>query len=241
MKAQNADSGDGKALHTKGMAMYKSNPERAAVLLKEAVDAGYEMSLPMLARLYQKGLGVEQDMPRAIELFTQAAAKGCANAQYRLGRIFLYAQGAERDTTTGLKHLTNAAEQDHYLALLCLAGLYRYGFEYDNAEVVPKNKAEAVRYYIKAATNDNCILSQRTLGDMYYLGESIDKDAQEAAKWYHLASVQFCAHSTYKLALILKKNRALMPGIDPTDLIVEAAQLGSKEAFTRAKRLGFTI
>lgn len=241
MKAHNADSSAGKALHAKGMANYKSNPERAAVLLQEAVDAGYLVSLFMLARLYMKGEGVEQNMPRAIELFTQAANEGCADSQYRLGRIYLHAQGAERDTATGLKYLTQAAEQDHYFAVLSLAGLYRYGFEYDNAEVVPANKTEAIRYYIKAATNDDCVISQRTLGDMYYRGEGVDKDAKEAAKWYRLALVQFCDHSTYKLALILKKQPALMPDLDSTDLIVEAAQLGNKEAFTRAKRLGFTI
>lgn len=241
MKIQNADASAGKALHTKGMANYKSNPDRAAVLLQEAVDAGHEASLPMLARLYQKGRGVEHDMPRAIELFTQAANQGCTNSQYRLGRIYLHAQGAERDTATGLKYLTLAAEKDHHTAIQCLAGLYRFGFEYDDAEIVSENKTEAIRYYKKAAQNENCIASQRTLGDMYNKGEGVDKDAKEAAKWYHLASSQFCDHSKYQLALILKKDGALMPELDPTDLIVEAAQLGNKKAFARARRLGFTI
>ena len=46
------------------------------------VDAGYE-----LARLYEQGLGVEQDMDRAIALYAEAAENGSEAAAAALERL----------------------------------------------------------------------------------------------------------------------------------------------------------
>ena len=46
------------------------------------VDAGYE-----LARLYEQGLGVEQDIDKAIDLYEEAAENGSEDAVAALERL----------------------------------------------------------------------------------------------------------------------------------------------------------
>ena len=46
------------------------------------VDAGYE-----LARLYEQGLGVEQDLDRAIDLYEEAEENGSEDAVAALERL----------------------------------------------------------------------------------------------------------------------------------------------------------
>ncbi|MEO0913870.1 MAG: caspase family protein, partial [Pseudomonadota bacterium] len=66
------------------------NPKRAAELLTEAAEAGSPEAQFELAQLYETGLGVEQDIPRALELYRASADAGFADAINDLG--FLYFQ-----------------------------------------------------------------------------------------------------------------------------------------------------
>ena len=73
---------------------------------------------------FQHGLGVEQDLERAIQCLCVAAHLGYAPAQYELGWLYLNHRHGRDDQGQGAVWLRKAAEQgdDHALRLLSLIG-----------------------------------------------------------------------------------------------------------------------
>jgi uncharacterized protein len=66
---------------------------------------------------------------------------------------------------------------------------------------VPKNYAEAVKWYRKAA-DQGFALAQYHLGRMYYIGNGVPKNDAEAVRWFRLAADQGNARAQYVLGLI---------------------------------------
>ena len=62
------------------------------------------------------------------------------------------------------------------------------GYMYAKGEGVPKDAAEAVKWYRKAA-DQGYAKAQTNLGYMYANGEGVPKDAAEAYTWFNLASI----------------------------------------------------
>src|SRR4051812_5397165 len=69
----------------------QSAPDRAA--LEAAAQRGDVPSLMALAGMYERGENVEQDLSKSNALYCKAAARGNADALFRLGQI--YASGRE--------------------------------------------------------------------------------------------------------------------------------------------------
>jgi hypothetical protein len=75
------------------------------------------------------------------------------------------------------------------------------GWKYANGYGVPKDNAEAVKWYRKAADQRNA-MAQRHLGWMYANGYGVAKDPTEAVKWYRKAAEQGEAPAQYNLGLM---------------------------------------
>src|SRR5512137_2931812 len=75
------------------------------------------------------------------------------------------------------------------------------GFIYAKGEGVPKDAAEAVKWFRKAAEQE-LASAQYNLGLMYAKGEGVPKDAAEAVKWFRGAAEQGLASAQYNLGLI---------------------------------------
>lgn len=63
------------------------------------------------------------------------------------------------------------------------------GDMYAEGQGVPKDEAEAVKWYRKAAEK-GFAKAQQKLGDMYKDGRGVAKDAAEAKKWHNEAAKQ---------------------------------------------------
>ena len=63
------------------------------------------------------------------------------------------------------------------------------GFCYQHGQGVPRDKAEAVKWYCLAA-EQGFAKAQHSLGGCYAYGFGVEKDNAEAAKWYRLAAEQ---------------------------------------------------
>jgi TPR repeat protein len=77
---------------------------------------------------------------------------------------------------------------------------FNLGVKYATGEGVPKNPAEAVKWYRKAA-DQGYAPAQSNLGVMYAKGEGVAKDTTEAAKWYRKAADKGYARAQYNLAV----------------------------------------
>ena len=67
---------------------------------------------------------------------------------------------------------------------------------------VAKDEAEAVRWYRRAAEQDDAN-AQFNLGVCYYNGTGVAKDDAEAVHWYRKAAEQGHVRAQYKLRILL--------------------------------------
>ncbi|EJK50550.1 hypothetical protein THAOC_30424, partial [Thalassiosira oceanica] len=83
-------------------------------LVRKRVDAGDPVAVESLATAYYRGnRGLQQDFPRAIELWTEASRLGDLDAHYKLGYRYYYGDGVEQDVARGIRHWQHAAIQGH--------------------------------------------------------------------------------------------------------------------------------
>jgi uncharacterized protein len=114
--AELARSGDTRAmLGLAYMRLYPDSPSydpaSAAALLQQAAAAGAPDAQFELARLYEKGLGVASDLPRALHLYQASAAQDYPDAINELGYFyFTGALGLQLDQAKALEMFAKAAD-----------------------------------------------------------------------------------------------------------------------------------
>lgn len=126
-----------------------------------------------LGDLYARGLGVEQDVPLALSLFSNAAELGDVRARFHLGHAYLNGIGVTRDVTEGREWLEQAAEAGSSTAMVHLGASYRA------ARSNAPDPHAAVRWYDQAiALNDPAALVAKAY--MLKDGELGEKDPASA-------------------------------------------------------------
>lgn len=111
------------------------------------------------------------------------AEGGDAQAQFEFGHKCGYSSdGSLINPTEAIKWYLKSAEQGHLGAQFELARIYAYG------RGVPRNEAEAAKWFLKADRGD--AQYQYELGLNYQLGDGVSKNLSEAAKWYRKAADQ---------------------------------------------------
>ena len=79
-------------------------------MVQKRVDKGDAEAITFLGTKYFNGkLGLAKDVPRAIELWTEAAELGSLNAHCHLGMVYYNGNGVEVDKPRGLHHYQQAA------------------------------------------------------------------------------------------------------------------------------------
>ena len=84
----------------------------------------------------------------------------------------------------------------------------RLGNMYAFGEGVPKDDAEAAKWYRKAADQGHA-QAQNSLGLMYAFGEGVPKDDAEAVKWFRKAADQGIAQAQYNLGVMYYEGRGV--------------------------------
>lgn len=166
------------------LVLVKRNPEIRASLLNEQValrETPNEAVADLIA-LDRKGMAlIKKNDPKsdlmACELFRQAAMRGYAESQYRLGYCYESGRGVAQDATVGNHWYLKAAQQGHVNAQYKLGHSYRVG-----RGVVP-DLGVALKWYKKAAESGD-VDAQYNVGWMYATGQGVEVNAEEAVKWF---------------------------------------------------------
>jgi hypothetical protein len=98
-----------------------------------------------LGAAYATGIGVEQDLKKAIEFFRKAAEAGHAQAQNDLGMLLLNGDPAGSDFKDGQPWIRRAAAQGYAVAE------YNLGVFYHEGVGVPKDIVEALKWIYLSA------------------------------------------------------------------------------------------
>lgn len=121
----------------------------------------------------------------------------CSAAERLFSRGMEYDSGyaIARDPAKAMEWYLKAAEMNHPVAQLFVAGAYRRG------EGVTKSSELAVRWYGRAAANGD-VTSQRILGQMLLMGEGVHRNPTRAWDWLERAAEQgdtYAANTLYDM------------------------------------------
>ncbi|WP_010301763.1 Sel1-like repeat-containing protein kinase family protein [Candidatus Odyssella thessalonicensis] len=151
----------------------------------------------LLGNLYLNGWGTVQNYEEAFKWYKKVADQEGAEGQAQVGGMYKEGWGVLQDLQEALQWIQKAATQNDQTGQYYLALLYRDG------EGIQSNDAYALDGLRNAAKQsvraDIRASAQYTLGWMYENGRGVDKDLEEASKWYKLAERGCPAHALYSL------------------------------------------
>ncbi|HKU54198.1 MAG TPA: hypothetical protein VJP60_02455 [Rhizomicrobium sp.] len=177
----------------------KNAPAKAPVSLDrltKLANAGNPVALTILGlRAVDGANGAPVNLPDAVKFLAQAAEKGQAVAQYRLGTLYERGQGVAVDGVKAVHWYGLAAAQGNRKAMHNLAVAYASGTG------SKKNMAEAARWFAKAASlglSD----SQFNLAVLYERGDGVPQSLVDAYKWYSIAAAAGDAESKARMGVL---------------------------------------
>lgn len=181
-----------------------------------AAEQGLAIAQNMVGIMYSQGEGQPIDGKRATAWLEKASAQGYSHAQYNLGSIYLSGEIMPRDEKRAIELIRLAAEQGHPDAQADLAEAYtngtvvpksqklalmwalrgaaqkngpamwRAGWLYRFGDGIQDPKLAFAFFKAGAALGNTD--SMNSLGNIYELGQGVDKDLKQSVKWYKLAA-----------------------------------------------------
>jgi TPR repeat protein len=147
--------------------------------MSEQVQAAF-----MLARMYERGVGVPADPDKARKWYRKAAEFGYVPALDILGRAWIGGTLGARDADKGLDYLKEAAKAGYVPAQYRLGKLY-----YGGLAGVPADVKLAGAWFEAAARNGHPG-ALFAAGRMYDLGEGVPADQSKAVVYYKEAALK---------------------------------------------------
>ena len=227
---------------------------------RKAADQGIADAQYKLALAYENGNGVKKDLTEAVKWSQKAAEQGIADAQYKLALAYQTGNGMKKNLSEAVKWYRKAANQGHTTARneLKTAELmlnaqndnteaqYKLALAYETGDGVPKDLAEALNWYRKAAeqghaeaqkklrVNELLLNAQKgdpqaqlELGKAYETGDGVPKDISEALNWYRKAAEGEHAEAQYYLGYCFEYGRGISQNFtDAVNCYRKAAEQG---------------
>ena len=154
------------------------NYVEAAKWFNKAANAGHSKAQNRLANILKIGKdGVNQDIERAIHLYTESAKQGNPAAQYNLAREYDKGIIIEQDYEKAMLWYTKAAEQGDADAYYYLGNGHFWG------EGFPQNHEKGVQMWHRASELGNSD-AMFMLAESYRLGNGIQQDESKAFYWH---------------------------------------------------------
>jgi TPR repeat protein len=218
----------------RGDQMAKDVPAGVALLEEAHRNVPTHMQTAiLLARQYQTGAGVKQDVARGLELLSQAAEFGSITAQVLTARAYAEGSGTARDPAKAILWFGRAADQGSLEAMMELGRYYAagegvkldaeraFGFFYRAAEkgsveaMVEVGKSMLVGYgtlqdtplgvrWLEQAATAGSVSAMYDLFQFYNLGDAENHDAAKALRWITQAAENGSAEAAFRMALLYR-------------------------------------
>jgi TPR repeat protein len=137
-------------------------------------EDGAKAACCALGSMYEQGNGVAQLDSEAAWWYRNAAELGYAEAQFRLGLMFLEGRGVAPEY---------AEVEGFYKTIRVMVSLWRKG----KPTMHIQDNAEVLKWLRLAAEQDHAGAQYR-LGEMYLEGRGVKQDKAEAIRWFKLAT-----------------------------------------------------
>jgi len=237
------------------VANYTNADIQAFWRLKQTAETGQAKAQYNLGLMYANGVGVEQDVERALHWYHKAANQGYSPAQYILAGKYANGQGLNRDLKQALTWYLKASERGNSRALFKLGQMlsvpqdelaqncYRQAAEKGvvEAQVMvaasvaaatpdAADQGQAFAWYQKAAES-GLPSAQYIVGTYFESGKAGPADLQQAIAWYRKAARQGFAPAQTQLGLMyLRGDGVPKDNKQAFSWIARAAEQGDAEA-----------
>ncbi|KTA80930.1 hypothetical protein VO69_12850 [Aeromonas salmonicida] len=176
---------------------------------------------------YEYGVGVEEDLPRAIKIYEVAALRGHQKSNYKLGILYFNGHGLTQDINKSIKYLGKSGNSG------CDLSCFTLGWIYDEGILIPKNDEKAEYWYAKSAEKGNgnaqynlsqlCLQISKKTSNKYYEKKSIE--------WLELAVKNGHPLAQLKLGIhLFNKNDGFESDVRAHDLFKLSANQGDINA-----------
>lgn len=166
--------------------------EKAMDHLRYEAGRGNVLALCELAKIHQKGIGLESDKEKA-EVFYSSALEGFYELYrsegrkkeyiaYRIGKFHLYGLGTEQNYEKAVKYFTQAKENKYALYSLGMMAKRGLGMEQD--------EEAAFRYFCESAGKGNAYAQYEAARAMED-GRRTDRNTEQADRYYRSAFFGF--------------------------------------------------
>jgi len=202
------------------LAYNKGDFATAFRLYRSLAEKGNPYAQEALGRMYARGEGVQRDPVEASNWFSKANDQINALGAYNRG-----------DFTTAMRVFRPLADQGQAL------GEYLIGLMYANAQGVPENYSEALKWLQKAAEQGEP-KAQFSVGLIYFKGLGIPRNYAEASKWYRRSADQGNATAQFNLGFMYAKGQGVpQDSVTAYMLLSLAAAKGIKAAGEAREKL----
>ena len=217
----------------------------------KAANAGNAIAQFQVGRMLLSGEGVAKDREVALSWLRKSAAQGYAEAWLALGSLYVEGEGTPKDREEVLSWLREAAgrgnaeaqdilkkfEEDMAMDSLPAEEMLARAYACLEGGGVPQDKAEAARWFRKAAMKDNAE-AQHQLAMLYLRGDGVERDTVKTADWLRKAANQGYGAALSQLALMYEKGIGVpQDKAQAVECYRRAAEQGHAEAQCRFARL----
>ena len=122
-----------------------------------------------------------KDFRKAVEYFNEAIKLGSLRAMRDLGMCYVNGWGVDQDDFMGFSWTSKAVAGGYKLALNELGEFYRFGIG------TKKDPLKAIDCYKEFIESTNNIIGAVNIGEMFFYGEGVGIDYDEATKWLQMA------------------------------------------------------
>lgn len=158
----------------------RSDKENALEWFVQSADQGHARAAIHAAAMFERGFGQKKKMTKAVKRYLEAADRGDAEVQFRLGKL-LSASEDLSDKKKALRWFIKSADQGHGKAAFHAGVMFERGFG------EKRNMKKAIRRYREAADAGNAE-AMFTLATKYEEGApSLKIDRTKARKSYEKA------------------------------------------------------
>ncbi len=159
--------------------------QQGVAQLDQLAAGGDAFAGGLLSRLYYMGIGVEQDVTRALALARRAAAAGSTEAMRTLGWAYRKGNGVEADAEQAAAWWRRGAEHGNSFCMMWYSQMLFRG------EAGTVDKAEALAWLERSAGRGNA-WAVLDLAHLYDEGwYEMPRDERKAAAWMRKAAVAF--------------------------------------------------
>ncbi|EJK65559.1 hypothetical protein THAOC_13567 [Thalassiosira oceanica] len=161
-----------------------SDEASTLAMIQKRVRKGDAAAINHLGNKHYNGqLGLTKDVPRAFELWTEAAELGSVDAHSNLGALYYIGDGVEEDKPRGIRHWQQAAMKGH------VSGRYFLGV----AEFNKGNHGLAVQHWVICAKM-GCEKSLNDIKEMFMEGQATKAQYAEALRGFGDAVEEMKSH-----------------------------------------------